>query len=412
MYARLLVFASAVTALVSCGESPAVTRAGGDGSISVELSPPAASMVPGASRTFRATVSGSADRAVTWTVVEGTAGGEVNEAGLYTAPQRTGTYHVRAVSVAAPAVSGTAVVSVKDRSETPGTPRNIYPTVAGGREWHLPDDANLNTDGEFMADQPSAITIVEPGPPTVYNTEGVGREAEIRLNVHSPSGKAWWRNVEMTAYFRNMGARGTAGPPHTELIVRGGFHTDSSIPKSSVNDGIPPPAGTVTWPWWAKVDAQSDINGSALGSSYHGNLYYPPGVGSPRRWAAVEKEISHVGGYCGQRGIVTAATQLPPEGEWFGEKFIVRNGPDGTSVRLELWIDPAANDTWIKVVDYVDQNGVGNDWSASDLDGTDAPPYSIGFNQIITWAGPYAGFRADNVSLDFTRLSVREIAPL
>ena len=54
----------------------------------------------------------------------------------------------------------------------------------------------------------------------------------------------------------------------------------------------------------------------------------------------------------------------------------------------------------------------GDDWTAYGLDGTDAAPYSIASNQLITWAGPYAGFRADNVSLDFKALSVREIAPL
>ncbi len=291
-------------------------------------------------------------------------------------------------------------------------PRRLYPTVAGGREWFLPDDADLNAGGELAPDQPSNVTLAGHGSPTVYHTEGVGPEAEIRLNVHSPPGRPWWRNVEMTAYYRVVGALGTAGPPHTELVARGAFHTSQSIAKASVNDGVPPPAGTATWPWWDAIAAAATLNGSAIGTSYHGNLYYPPGAGSSSHWAAMEKEISHAQGYCGPRALVTGASLLPPAGHWFGEKLVVRNSADGSRVKLELWLDPAADDGWVKVAEYTDENGVGNDWSAAAIDGTDAAPYLIARNQLLTWAGPYAGFRADNASLDFKQLSVREIAPL
>jgi hypothetical protein len=301
--------------------------------------------------------------------------------------------------------------SVGGPSPAPGA-KQLYPTVAGGREWYLADDADPNTDAEFRPDQPSGITFVERGSPTVYHTDGVGPDAEIRLNVRSPAGKAWWRNVEMTAYYRFVGAIGTAGTPHTEMIVRGAFHTSETLPKAAVNDGVPPPPGTVTWPWWDRIAADAWINGSAIGTSYHGNVYSPPGVGSPASWAAMEKEVSHAGGYSGQRALVTTPNLLPPQGAWFGEKFIVRNSADGTRVRLELWLDAAADGTWVKLAEYMDQNGAGDDWTAYRLDGTDAAPYSIAPNQLITWAGPYAGFRADNVSLDFKALSVREIAPL
>jgi hypothetical protein len=292
-----------------------------------------------------------------------------------------------------------------------GEPLRLYPTVAGGREWFVPDDAELNGSGELAADQPSGITIVAHGPPTVYHTDGVGPDAEIRLNVHSPTGKPWWRNVEMTAYYRVQGSIGAAGPPHTEMVVRGAFHTSDPLPKSSVNDAVPPPPGTVVWPWWDAFGAGSTLRGSAIGTSYHGNLYYPPGVGSPAYWAATEKEVSHVQGYCGPRARVTSAGQLPAMGRWFGEKVVVRNRADDGAVRIEVWLDPDATGTWVKLSEYTDQNGVGNDWSASGIDGTDQPPYSIASNQLLNWAGPYAGFRADNASLDFRQLSVREIAP-
>ena len=62
--------------------------------------------------TFRASVTGSADPAVLWSVREGQAGGTVSQAGVYTAPSTAGTFHVVAASVADPARSAEATVAV------------------------------------------------------------------------------------------------------------------------------------------------------------------------------------------------------------------------------------------------------------------------------------------------------------
>jgi uncharacterized protein YjdB len=61
---------------------------------------------------FVATVVGSANIGVTWSVVEGAAGGSINALGLYTAPISPGTYHVKATSNADPTRSATATVTV------------------------------------------------------------------------------------------------------------------------------------------------------------------------------------------------------------------------------------------------------------------------------------------------------------
>jgi acyl-coenzyme A thioesterase PaaI-like protein len=66
----------------------------------------------GAGQTFMATVTGSANIAVTWTVQEGAAGGSIDNQGNYTAPQVAGTYHVIATSMAHPSRSGSATVTV------------------------------------------------------------------------------------------------------------------------------------------------------------------------------------------------------------------------------------------------------------------------------------------------------------
>lgn len=69
-----------------------------------------ANVVKGANKTFTATVSGSANTAVTWSITEGSAGGSITSGGVYTAPNTFGTYHVVATSVADPSKSATITV--------------------------------------------------------------------------------------------------------------------------------------------------------------------------------------------------------------------------------------------------------------------------------------------------------------
>jgi hypothetical protein len=67
--------------------------------ISVAITPSYLGLLPGATQTFTATVAGTNNQAVTWTVVE-SGGGSITAAGLYTAPNSNSTFHVRARSQA------------------------------------------------------------------------------------------------------------------------------------------------------------------------------------------------------------------------------------------------------------------------------------------------------------------------
>ncbi len=66
-------------------------------------------------RQFSATVNGSTDQSVTWSVAQGSAGGVISDSGLYTAPNSPGTYSIGATS-AAVGVSTTVQVFVPDVS--------------------------------------------------------------------------------------------------------------------------------------------------------------------------------------------------------------------------------------------------------------------------------------------------------
>lgn len=108
--------------------------------VTVVVDPTSASLLPGESVTFTATVTGTDDTSVTWSVKNGPAGGTVTEAGVYTAPARSGRYQVVATSVADPAKSATATVTVATSSvlltgTAPASPSNDNnPIVQGTAE--------------------------------------------------------------------------------------------------------------------------------------------------------------------------------------------------------------------------------------------------------------------------------------
>ncbi|MBZ4415045.1 glycosyl hydrolase family 18 protein [Myxococcus sp. RHSTA-1-4] len=86
--------------------------------VSITVSPTSASLAPGATRTFTASVTGSTHTAVTWSVQQGPAGGTITSGGVYTAPQTAGTYQVIATSQADTTKKATATVTVT--APTPG----------------------------------------------------------------------------------------------------------------------------------------------------------------------------------------------------------------------------------------------------------------------------------------------------
>ena len=80
--------------------------------VSITVTPNSVTVVQGATQSFAATVTGSTNTAVTWSVQE-PSGGTINSAGLYTAPQLgQGTFQVVATSQANSAFQGIATVII------------------------------------------------------------------------------------------------------------------------------------------------------------------------------------------------------------------------------------------------------------------------------------------------------------
>jgi hypothetical protein len=152
------------------------------------------------------------------------------------------------------------------------------------------------------------------------------------------------------------------------------------------------------------TNEQTKINGLTLqceGTTYHSNTYETGRV-------KFEKDLMHIQGY-------TSDSQDPQlkhatnnlEGRWIGIKAVFYNLPNG-SVKLEQWLDDSTNNInpprnqWHKVLEYSDDGNWGG--GQNDCGGTDTT--------IITWGGPIAIFRWDNIDdMDVKDLSVREIQP-
>lgn len=116
-----LVAASLCAGLVACDAGPGA----GASQILVDVEPKLAEVATGASTTFAATVTGTANLAVTWAVtaldgspVDSSIGGTLDGTGKYLAPASVGTFAVVATSVADPTKKGTAVVDVAVPSST------------------------------------------------------------------------------------------------------------------------------------------------------------------------------------------------------------------------------------------------------------------------------------------------------
>jgi uncharacterized protein YjdB len=97
--------------------------------VAVDVQPATSELTVGDSLQLAAAVTGTADTAVEWDVVEA-GGGAVETTGRYTAPGSAGTFHVRASSRAAPGSQAVATVIVTAPPPPPSSPAPVTVTVA------------------------------------------------------------------------------------------------------------------------------------------------------------------------------------------------------------------------------------------------------------------------------------------
>ncbi|MBZ4421238.1 carbohydrate-binding protein [Myxococcus sp. RHSTA-1-4] len=248
----------------------------------------------------------------------------------------------------------------------------LYPSVAGGEEWFLAD--NATSDRRF--DPQNTITRNADGSWKIKSTK-------VRMSVFTSTG---YSASQIPTYDRDvLASRGYMQAPNDWKNVEiTGFVKLNGATDTSDN-----------FDWYARGGKHNDDNSGCEGSSYKGALHYD----GRARW---QKETWHVSYEQGPYKPATTALK----GRWVGFKAVMRNTTNAgkEAVRLELYVNENADKvTWKKVDDMVDAGAWGGD--AQHCGG------AVGA-MPITWGGPIATFRWDNASdVDFKWLSVREIQP-
>lgn len=198
---KQLLVLSTILPIAGCGG----VKAGSSSStqqVSIQLNQTTATLVPGATQQFTATVSGSDNTAVTWTVDNVSGGnsttGKITSGGLYTAPQASGTHVVTATSVADTTKSASAKVTVTgSMSISPttatlvtGATQQFQATVNGtpitGLTWAV-DGVNSGNSTVGMISSSGLYTAPsQPGNHTISATgSGSGNSATAPVIVFS-----------------------------------------------------------------------------------------------------------------------------------------------------------------------------------------------------------------------------------
>jgi Glycoside hydrolase family 44 len=141
--------------LVGCGSGSTNNSGGGHPppgppSITVVVAPKTATVNQGNTQQFSATVGGTTNTAVTWSIDSGS--GSIAVGGLYTAPATPGTYSVTVTTQATPAASDTATVTVVATGAYI-TPGNITGDVVVAMDSHQTSAISPFIYGLNVADQ-------------------------------------------------------------------------------------------------------------------------------------------------------------------------------------------------------------------------------------------------------------------
>jgi hypothetical protein len=162
--------------------------------------------------------SALANTAVTWSVLEA-GGGQVDSTGLYTAPGSTGTFHVVAKSVANPAISGSAVVTVGTAPPPPPIPvaADRITTWSPGIERDGQLGLPLRPDG--LPQRTTICATLNPGGNIQAAITGCAPGQVVQLNAGTYAVSS---TIVLTKGVVLRGAGSSGAPAGTTIVKTGG----------------------------------------------------------------------------------------------------------------------------------------------------------------------------------------------
>jgi hypothetical protein len=182
--------------------------------IPFSITPAAIALAPGATHTFGATITGLSSSQVDWTI-QGTGGGTITNAGLYTAPATIGTVHLVATSVANTNYSASAMVVVTT------SPHSFLPAgdLQNAREFHT---ATLLANGKVL--------VAGSGNQDGYCLNGVPSTElyDSVTNTFASTGAMTIGRYAQTATLL----------PNGKVLMTGGFSSESDCPGAGITPAL------------------------------------------------------------------------------------------------------------------------------------------------------------------------------
>ncbi len=194
-HSRMVLPAVALSVILAACAGGTGDESGSAQAVAVEVRPPSANLSAGGSVAFAAAVTGTADTAVVWTIVE-QGGGTVDTTGLYTAPAAPGTFHVRATSHANAQAFGESTVNVQAPVAVTISPRTPS-VVAGGTLTFTATVANTtNTAVTWSVSGTSCGTITQAG---VYTAPSSAKTCSVVATSQADPTRSDTATVTVTA---------------------------------------------------------------------------------------------------------------------------------------------------------------------------------------------------------------------
>lgn len=263
----------------------------------------------------------------------------------------------------------------------------LYPTVAGGREWHSRWDLGGSRRFDWAVDPADPWLDCAHGT-AQYQVDGQGTLTAsgdmVRMYVHDPTRQVEWsENLEITVYLTRVSETRQLSYSGLQIFARTNHGTLGSEDHNLCDDRG----------YGAKVtlDGRFEFEKETAHHREGGN----PGAGTVRPWAEL------------------------PVGLPIGVKFILRNHADRAPVRLELYrdlTDGRGGGQWEPLTQFEDTGdnfgvgaaackpGVKPEWPL--IRSLLLPDSESGKPLLSVY------FRHEYATMRYSRASVREIAPL